>query len=187
MPTTPVITFNGGTASQQASITTAMSNAETAISGALAAAVSGGGAFTTWFGAASTQSITFVSRMLTKMLAPLQSSSVTFEWDLVDTTAALFNENIVALISDTSSSSGAKTITFQLWVDYWDYAAVWPSQAATDLLLSIIHQLACYTSKRKITDVYGVIDEETAQLLATFPFGALTSAQSYMYFAQAYT
>jgi hypothetical protein len=153
------ITFSGGSQDQQQAIRTAHSSLTTALPQAITAANAGGSGFAAWFGSTGSDAKTAVAGALQTSLNNLGQQN--FAYDLTVTLPTLLHAPVCLLFVNVAASG----VTTQLWDGFWSTYYLDAPAGATELALSIGHELLV-SFNPQVVDMLGVDNPQAASALA---------------------
>lgn len=172
------VSVTGGTAQQQTVIITAHQQAIQQVQAAKQSAQQGTGAFTTWFGPITQTAETTAANIYNALLTFLQNSQ--FNYDLANQVTNALPGPDVYVVFETVSPPGT-TYNGYLWNQFWESYAVNATQAAAQLMLSVIQQAGLWAQTSGVYDLIGTQSADGAALLASLaPDEALGAVGNYV-------
>ena len=179
MPSPNVITL-GGTSEQRTAVATAAAKALTAATSAQTKSAAGDPPFTTYFGPATSDSKTYVSGIYGQVKGLLETAAITF--DFFDVPPTIYLPNVWASLQEGATTSG---FGFRIAPSFWQSYVLDSTAALPQLALSLLHELAVFTSARAVIVRFGIAtDLDTREYAALAPTTAPRLAASYVAFAR---
>ncbi|MEM1322209.1 MAG: M35 family metallo-endopeptidase [Bacteroidota bacterium] len=180
------VTVTGGSSAQQQLIKNAHQFTIASLNAAAAAAASGQGNFSTWFGQDNSTAHSQVQSTFYSMVSKLESFD--FNYDLTNNLIPqVVYPKIYTLFLYPNPAQTGSSVDAYLWKDFWALDHLNDAEATILLVQSIAHQTSYFFDLTALADISGTITESQAKSLAALdPSASLKSVRNYLYYLTSY-